>query len=177
MRRTWPEFVIREERARTKTTTFSFGDDLGGARLSLDRFWVLFCTCPDPALLVSAGTWVTFGGQITDEVRTDVFCHFPSVKVPEWETSTWSGTTRAAYFYLCQSENKPADTLPPFKGEVCKIWTSWTATSSGNILHCGVIHTPAPFLSSPVNYSGLGQNVIQCKCQADGIVHTRLPQN
>lgn len=47
---------------------------------------VLFCTrCPDPALLVPAGTWVTFGGQITDEVRTDGFCHFPSVRVQEWE--------------------------------------------------------------------------------------------
>lgn len=34
--------------------------------------------------LVSVGTWVTFGGQITDEVRTDGFCHLLSVKAYKW---------------------------------------------------------------------------------------------
>lgn len=35
---------------------------------------------PHPTSPVSVGTWVTFGGQITDEVRADGFCHLPSVK-------------------------------------------------------------------------------------------------
>lgn len=37
-----------------------------------------------PTFLVSVGTWVTFGGQITDEVRADGFCHLPSVKAYKW---------------------------------------------------------------------------------------------
>lgn len=63
---------------------------------------------PDPTPAASAGTWVTFGGQITDEVRTDGFCHFLSVKVQEWKSSIWSAVSWAAaqaYFYLHQSKN------------------------------------------------------------------------
>lgn len=57
-------------------------------QLGLDSFLFFFALVLIPPLPVLAGTWVTFGGQITDEVRTDGFCHFPSVKVQEWETST-----------------------------------------------------------------------------------------
>lgn len=50
------------------------------------------CTCVCvlsdlPPFLVSVGTWVTFGGQITDEVRADGLCDLPSVKVKQMEPS------------------------------------------------------------------------------------------
>lgn len=47
------------------------------------RVFVYFLT-PPPPFLVSVGTWVTFGGQITDEVRADGFSDLPSVKAYKW---------------------------------------------------------------------------------------------
>lgn len=77
-------FLFEKSRPGKKQTN----NYLGGARLGLDSFLFFFARVLIPPLPVLAGTWVTFGGQITDEVRTDGFCHFPSVKVQEWETST-----------------------------------------------------------------------------------------
>lgn len=42
------------------------------AHLCVTRVFVYLTS--DPSLSSSAGTWVTFGGQITDEVRDEGFC-------------------------------------------------------------------------------------------------------
>lgn len=56
-----------------------------------------------PPFLVSAGTWVTFGGQITDEVRADGFSDLPSVKAYKWNPPydrIYSGLPKKTIFTL-----------------------------------------------------------------------------